>query len=471
MTTKSLTATALALFLVLAAVPAAGSIGSRAVLGDDGELYVVRTGTYADLFPEEQALPGETPILALDVLRDGEERQRTVVVGSEGPEVERAATLVFEPDSRTLYAVWESRRSPSASALYLAGFQAGEWHEPVEISGDTAPLKGAPQVLVQRDEVALPETVAEETWQGDRTLLNVLWWEEGAGSEGVVQYAPVLFERGTYLGWNPVLRLADLDPAPRAKSSGELPDPLLRSPQLDPGSDLRAAITGLVNPETGRLLAVETRLLPAEIGTMADELRAQIIAIGFSQGPDRIAAIRDKLRAQIIAIGRDLNPGTVQHVASRSVAAAEALIEKRPEIPLQVFADELRAQIIAIGARWLVDLERRNPPEATRVLELRAGSGEEAPSPAVTHLLRLDLVASQPAPPTGPGTTRVFLSETGDQAVAAWLEDGEVFYTETLERTGPDEPAWSEPKRLVFDDSVEGLDPVAILRSRVRQHE
>ncbi|MFP3939421.1 MAG: hypothetical protein ACLF0P_03860 [Thermoanaerobaculia bacterium] len=471
MTMKSLTGSAVAFLLILAAAPVADATGSRAVLGDRGELYVARTGTYAELFPDGKALPGENPVLALDVLQDGEERRRSLVVGSEGPEVERAATLVFEPDSKTLYAVWESRRSPSASALYLAGFHGGEWGEPLEISGDTAPLKGVPQVLVQRDEVDVPDALDDGVKQGDRTLLHVLWWEQAAGSGGGVQYAPVLFERGEYLGWNPVIRLADLDPAPQSKSSAELPAPLLRSPQLDPGTDLRAAITGLVNPETGRLLAIEARLLPAEIGMMADELRAQIIAIGFSKGPDRIAAIRDELRAQIIAIGRNLNPGTVQHVAARSVKAAESLVEERPEIPLEVFADELRAQIIAIGSRWLVDLERRNVPEVTRVLELQAqGGGKEIP-PAVPHLLRLDLVHSRPAPPTGPGTTRVFLSETGERVVAAWIEEGEVYYTESIEATGPGEPAWSQPKRLVFDESVEGLDPVSILRDRVRQQD
>ena len=471
MTMKYPTGSALVLLLTLAVAPVAGASGSRAVLGDRGELYVARTGTYAELFPDGDALPGDNPVLALDVLRDGEERQRSLVLGSEGSEVERAATLVFEPDSKTLYAVWESRQSPSASALYLAGFRDGAWGEPVEISGDTAPLKGAPQILVQREDLSVPDALGDGVEPGDRTLLHVLWWEEAGDSGGGVQYAPVLFERGEYLGWNPVVHLADLDPAPRAKSSAELPAPLLRSPQLDPGVDLHAAITGLVNPETGRLLAIEARLLPTEIGMMADELRAQIIAIGFSQGPDRIASIRDKLRAQIIAIGRDLNPGTVQHVAARSVGAAQSLIDERPEIPLEVFADELRAQIIAIGSRWLVDLERRNVPEVTRILELEApGDGTET-SPGLPHLVRLDLVNSRPAPPTGPGTTRVFLSETGDRVVAAWIQEGEVYYTESVEATEPGDPAWTEPKRLVFDDSVEGLDPVSILRDRVRQQD
>ncbi len=82
------------LFTVLAILLAAPGVASpEAGLGSEGELYVVREGTHGDLFPDDTEAEEDSWVLALDVVRKGEGRERHLVPGTEGAELESAPSL------------------------------------------------------------------------------------------------------------------------------------------------------------------------------------------------------------------------------------------------------------------------------------------------------------------------------------------------------------------------------------------
>lgn len=458
---------ALAALLTLPTV----AVSANAALGDRGELYVAKTGAYGDLFPDaETGIPADRPVLAIDVFAAGEPMRRLLVPDSEGPDVERSPRVGFEAASRTLYVIWESQREPTVSALYLSGLRADEWSEPIEISGDIAPLKGPPQVEIASETYVAGFGEEEEPIQGTRTLFHVVWWEQ-AGPTDEVYYAPVLLDDGAYLGWNPVIRLnAFAGPEASGDAAREAGRALLRAPRLESGRDIRSSTIGFADARARKFVTLEARLLPAEVGRIADDLRAQIIDIGRSDDPEARNNIHRELRAQIIEIGRELNPGVVHHFADKALEAYDALAAAHPDLPDAAFGDKLRAQIIDIGARLLSDLDSRRAATASHVVELdRARGGGADPEtqgggPELTHLVEIRTVTRRPIPPVGDGPVEIFVSEDGLRSLVSWRHQGKVLYTETVE--GP-ERSWTAPKALALGDEIRANQLESILRSRV----
>lgn len=472
--------------------PAAAEPGAVA-LGDRGELYRAVAGEYGDLFPDgAEAAPG-TPVLALEIDRPGEARVRRLVPGSEAAGVDGSPALVFEADSGTAFVVWESRSDPGSSSVRLAALRGDDWTEPFELSGDVDPLKGSPLVLITRDAYEVP-TVADGIVQRNRSVLHVVWWERAAGGSESIQYTPIVLEAGAYVGWNPVYRLNDLDPAGSAASSPALGQSLYSSPSLSRGKDLHTVMVAFANQESARLLTVEARVLPGELGLIADRLHDAVIDVGYDAGEDRIRSIRGVLRAVIIEIGRRFNPGVTAHFAESVVEAAQRLHDAKPHRGLRPFAGDLRATIIEIGVKSLGDVDRQIESKASRVLEVADESGgAAAPAESVPSVVRLRLVRDLPAPtePDGPGgndgaapggaapprgPARIFASEDGTRLLVSWEREGEVVYTESLEEpagsAGPDgeESSWTEPLTLEVGEGRLSPDEVErILRSRVQR--
>jgi hypothetical protein len=453
----------------LAASPPLSPPAVARALGNEGQLYELFAGAYGELFAGDLAYPADTPVLALEVVQADGEKERHLMPGTAGPEVKGVPTLVFEDSSQRLFAVWESKSTPTASRLLLADFIPGGWSEPLEISGDIAPLKDAPQVLVTRDRFSI-RTPAGEMTTRSRTVIHVVWLEEGSeGNE--YYYTPVILEAGQYIGWNPVVALAQIEPeAPSQKAAAEIVE-LLRAPELAPGEDLHSAILAFLSPKRGRLTAVELRLAPGELGFLADDFRAQIIEIGARdrEGFDNLAK---RFRAQIIEIGNRLNPGVVNHFAERCSSALLGLFDADPDRPLEQLADDFRAQIIEIG-RELLGGGRGNAAAASRLLEVSPVQWGNAPTPPnaprVSHLVSLQVVMDRPAPPLGDVPARMFVSEDGERVLVGWLDRGKVYYTETSAEVGATEGAWTAVERLILTDELEATAAAEILEKRVRR--
>src|SRR5437764_12049140 len=92
----------------LALAGAALGADRQAALGDSGEVYFVRTGTYGDLFPGGTDSAPENPVLALDVVRRDQPVQRLLVPGTEGTDVESSPFELYEATSGALFMVWQA---------------------------------------------------------------------------------------------------------------------------------------------------------------------------------------------------------------------------------------------------------------------------------------------------------------------------------------------------------------------------
>lgn len=478
MALRALYSALVAFVLAMIVAPATATAGTTdslsprvaaTVLGDEGRLYELLAGTYGELFPEDAAVPADSPVLALDVVQPDGARQRHLVPGTVGPEAEGAPSLVFEDASQRLFAVWESKSTPTASRLLLADFIPAGWSEPLEISGDVAPLKDAPQVLVTRDRFSVSNPAGEISTRS-RTVIHIVWLEERPeGRE--YYYTPIILEAGQYLGWNPVVALSEIEPeAPSPKAAAGTVE-LLRAPELASGEDLETAILAFLSPARGRLTTVELRLAPGELGFLADEFRAQIIEIG-RHDRDQFGELAKRFRAQIIEIGNRLNPRIVEYFAERASSSLIEHIDEDPGRSLEAIADDFRAQIIEIG-RELLGGARGNIPAASHLLEvspIQFGSAPPPPNaPRVSHLVSLQVVMDRPAPPLGDVPARILVSEDGERALVGWLSRGQVFYTETSAEAPSDEEAWTEVQHLTLSNKLSAEAAAKILESRVRR--
>src|SRR5690349_12842673 len=131
----------------LAACPAMpGFAADRlSALGTQGEVYTLRAGSYADLFPGGQATAAANPVLALDVAEAGSATQRLLVPGSESAAVESNPFIVYEESSATLYLVWQSIPRVGETELKLGAFRGGQWGGVTEIRDNVGAAQGAPQ--------------------------------------------------------------------------------------------------------------------------------------------------------------------------------------------------------------------------------------------------------------------------------------------------------------------------------------
>lgn len=437
-------------------------------LGDEGQLYEVIPGTFAQLFPEDGTQTGDTPVLALDVVAPDGSRERFLLPGSEGPEVDTTPSVVFEDSSSRLYAAWESKRTPTVSRLLLTSFGDGGWSEPIEISGDVSPLKDEPRILITRDRFSLHDESGERTTRS-RTAIHVVWREEGAEGSGLF-YTPVIIEAGRYLGWNPVVPVAGLEPEAAESDPGTEVVELLRAPELAAGQDVHSAVLGYLSPTSGRLLIVEARLLPGEIGFLGDDIRADIIEIG-ARDPGKVEALAERCRADIIEIGHRLNGGVVRHFAERARSSLLVLPDSEPDRPITAVADDIRADIIEIGADLFggPGIQRRQ----SKLLEIAPEQGAAEPpggtGPATTHLVLLRLVSDRPAPPLDGIPAKIFVSEDGERALVGWAHQGKVYYTESSAEPGPGGEAWAPVKHMTLTERLGIPEAVAILESRVRR--
>lgn len=463
------------LAFALALAPARSAAGdpvspaiAATALGDQGQLYELIVGTQGELFPEDQSQPADTPVLALEVVQPDGARERLLVPGTEGPEVEGAPSLVFEDASRRLFAVWESRRTATVSRLLLADFISAGWSQPLEISGDVPPLRDAPQVLVTRDRFTL-SNAAGETSSRSRTVIHVVWLDEDPGGTGYY-YTPVILEGGRYLGWNPVVELAELEPevSSTPKAAAEASE-LLRAPELAAGEDVHSVVLGYLSPASGRLMTVEARLLPGELGFLADDIRGHIIEIG-ARDRGEMESLARKLRGHIIEIGHRLNRGVIAHFAERTHDALLDGYDADAGRSMESLADDIRGHIIEIGADLLGGPGQHQL--ASKLLEVSAFAdfGQTTGASGVTHLVHLQAVASRPTPPLAGVPARMFVSEDGERGLVGWVAQGKVFYTETSDAE-VDEGAWSEVKYLTLTEELGPLEASEILQSRVRRQQ
>lgn len=456
--TRSLT---LALALLLAGTAASAEPRPTA-LGSDGEIYRVRTGTYGQYFPAG-LIPSTNPILILEVQRPGIPRpSRMLVPGTESDDLEHGASVRFEERSGSVVVLWASQKNFIRSRINLAILTGSQWSPAIELSGDVWSQKSSPSVAVSRD-VYLTRSDAG-TVPHERKIYNVLWWEQAGAGDQVV-YAPVVFVDGAYIGWNPVFVLTDLtDGDPAFGTPLVVRDELLRVPTIASGEQPSDSVAAFVHPQSKQLISVEITSIPGEMTILADDVAADLasfVADNPAAGP---VALGERARHQIVDFGHRLrlHPGLLDFVGGR---VADFLGQSPAEAPLLSLGEKARHQIVDFGARMIAQgLTGAEDHASAWLAEFGAEQYPETDDGQPLHALRVRLVAARPAPRTEPGTTSVFLSENGVDALIAWQVNDMVRYCE--ESNGD----WSAIRQLQLSADLSLEHAFDLLSARVRKN-
>ena len=446
------------------AASAARAAHRDAILGAEGELYRVRTGTYGELFPGGNELDRANPVLALEVVKPDGSVQLHLVPGTKEADVEREPFLQYEEASNTLFLVWESRRTLILPFLRLSAFN-GEWlwPDPIDIMGNPFAPKMSPQLAVTQD------TYREGGTPRHRTVLHVVWGEEESGS-GLLEtfYTPVILEDGNFAGRSPVLKLNDLE-TPAAADDGADPSPeLFQALQIHRGRDQRTVVVAFISPANRRLLTVEIDSLPSQLVQLADGARSHIVDIGAKFYPAKIERLGEEARSHIVDIGGAFHLEVVRSIADyvRSYILSEG--HRKDPDGLKAIADGARSHIVDIGAklsgRGLRGTVGVSTTASSLVVEIKPEAVLSTPENLrrSSHILQLRQVSERPAPEVGSGEIRLFLSESGEHVLVAWAEKDRVVYRES---TGS---GWRAPLEIKLSESLDLAQAFAALETRVR---
>ncbi len=437
----------------------ASALERTAALGSRGEIYIAKAGTYGSLFPTGNETTPGNPVLAVEVTKVSSSTQRFLVPFTKGAEPESSPALIYEDDSDTLFVVWESRTTPLSSVLLLAGFDGTHWTQPIQLSGNPFSSKSSPQLAIPRD--SFP--VAGEdgaTVMRQRTVLHLIWEEEGAPGNFEILYTPVILEEGSYLGLNPVYHLSDFVADGDSGSSFAPPLALVHSPVLQNGGDSRTVVVAFVSTPGRWITSLVIDVLPEELSQLADEARANIIDIG-RQGsfPANRSAMADRAKADLITRGVAFHSDVIRFMADQ---VREQILADHGD-DLVALAEKARANIIDIGVRLSGrGLRDRGDTAKARIAEIEDPQPRPDASPA--HLIHFRVADSRPVPQVGSNGPRLFVSEGGEDMLISWTEKDRVLYR--MSRND----SWTEQREIKLSDSVNLERAYEILAQRVRNH-
>ncbi len=429
----------------------------QAVLGSDGELYVMRAGAYGDLFPGGRSTDKAHPVLALDITRPEQAPTRALVPATADLAGEISPSMVFEHDSGRLFLLWESRTTAN-SVLKLASFDGTKWSQAFSVIGNPFSQKGSPQLAITRDVFTVRSSISSDTSVRHRTILHVIWVEEAANGFFETYYTPVILENGSYVGKSQVYRLSDYDNSNPVAGSPS-PD-LMRSPSIQAGRDERSVVAGFVSTASRRLVTLEIDVLPEELGQIAEVTRATIIDTGITLKPENRGLLADQVKKSILDHGTAFHTEVLDAMADR----VRALILDDGSQDLVSLGETTRATIIDTGARFSGRGLRSLRPSVEKIEEAHpeADASPHAVISTAHHLLRFREISSRVAPPVGAGSFTLFLSKTGEDVVVAWPASDRVLYHNSQEED------WSEKRELKLTNGMTLDRAFEILSQRVR---
>ncbi len=431
----------------------------EATLGNHGELYLVKQGTYGDLFPGGTEVSGDHSVLALEITRPGEATQRLLVPDTRTEDLESSPAVIFEADSNTVFLVWESRPNANQSALKLASFDGSSWDPAIEVTGNSY-SKTSPQLATTRDSYQDTDAGGNPVLK-HRITIHFTWSEETEPGLHEAFYTPIVLDEGTFIGSNPILSLNDFDRS-NAYPSSQVPAALVRSPMVHAGHGGRGAImVSFTSAATGRLIALEVDVLPTQLRQLADKARAYIIDLGAQQQKPDLPSLAVKARDFILSSAGDFQPEVARSMAD--LLQAHILGQGSATAPPSDFApiaEKARAYVIDLGAKFFGQVLKL-PAEASssQILQIVPSA---AATPA-THLLQVRAAFNRPAPPIGSGTVRVFFSETGANALVSWTGENRVYYRDSMGSSG-----WSEVRELKLSANFNLDKAYEVLRHRVQ---
>ena len=447
------------------ALAAAAFASHDSALGSDGTIYQVRTGLYGDLFPTGKATDKTSMVVALDVTKPGAPAQRLLVPGTDGSEVESSPSVVFEDDSQTVFLLWESAINVHP-VLELSGFDGTGWLPSITVTGNPFAVKTSPQFVITRDSYDLTDAGGNTTTR-HRTILHLMWQEPGAGPQMRTLYSPVIINDGQYIGWNPLYELDDFLPAvPAGAAAADVQTAVSGAPLIQGGRDERTVVAAYTSTARGQMATVEIDVLPEQLMQLADKARSHIVDIGRTSYPNDLPGMAEKARSHIVDIGRAFHPEISTSMADQ--VRADILADTSGD--LTSLAEKARSHIVDIGAKLSGRGLRptSGDDQDAQIVEVdgspiaQAAAAPPDATQAPYHLLQIRTVSTWPAPRVGPGTVKVFVSQSGADLIVSWAQGDRVLYRNS--QAG----GWSDPRTLLFSDSLNLEKSYDILDQRIR---
>jgi hypothetical protein len=432
-----------------------------AVLGSRGEIYIAKTGTYRSLFPTGNETDAGNQILAIEVTKASSSTQRFLVPFTKGSEPESSPALIYEDDSDLLFVVWESRIAPLNSVLMLASFDGTRWTNPIQITGNPFSSKSLPQLAITRD--SFPVATADDGTPvlRRRTILHLIWEEEGTPGKYEILYTPVILEEGSYLGWNPIYSLSDFIADGDSGSSFAPPLALVQSPVLQNGGDSRTIVVAFASSQGRWLTSLVIDVLPEELSHLAEGVRSSIIDIGRHDFPDNRPSLAEKARADLILHGTAFHTDVVRYMGDQ---VYDQILTDRGN-DLVALAEKVRSSIIDIGVRLSGrGLRGRVDTAAAKARVNEIEDPQSGPNASPSHLIHFRVAASRATPQVGSNGVRLFVSEDGEDSLISWTDRDRVLY-----RMSRDD-GWTDQREIKLSDSVDLDRAYEILAQRVRSH-
>lgn len=442
---------------LLAALPAAAAEGAPAsAVTPGGGFYKLQAGRFVDLFGANPALPADAPVLALDVVPAGEPLQRWVVPGTEGVEVESSPALLYDERSSLLHLVWSSRSDINfiSARLWLRSYGPEGWGETIDLSGATVADKRSLQLAVTSDQYRT--VVGGVETQVARRVLHLVWVEDTERG-ATAFYSPIVFLDGRYVGWNPVVRLDDLVTAETTSPVAATPA-LREKPALEVGRGGDRVVVGFVDARTLRVATVEVRMLPGELGQLAEKARGHIIELGRTMFPSDIPGWAEDARGHIIELATAFHPAMAGYVAA---GTSSYLLAADPAAALEAVADGARGTLVGLGDQVLGSGLTNGCAGQGSLLELPPLVPQEGTD--FPQLISLRSVRFWTAPELAAEASAPLLivAPDGERALVGWLAANRLAYRETLA-----DGFWSEVRSLDLTQVPFG-DAVAALAARL----
>ncbi len=447
---------------------------SDPVLGKRGDIYKVTVGTYSELFPDGAEASAGAQVLRLEVRRGLGTLEHYLVPGSEGDDRDRTPSVSFDAVSGQLYVVWSSNNDSTLTRVNLASFKGSDWAETIEVSGNIYSDKSYPRVAVTHDRFELATSTGGE-WS-TRTVLHVVWSEDGAGGEEVM-YAPVVLIDGELAStWRRVHRLNDFVSQDLIDEpfEGEVAPNLLRAPTVDAASEANAVVIGFAHRASGALVQLELSTPATELSELAGSLAGYLESTNLCQRikdeePDALTTVAEAARVHIVVFGRRIRSRVLAPLAQD---VENVLVERAANLcdegGLASVSSAARVHIVVFGARSQAGdlLEGTGAGESHVLLAAAQPVGDGY----IQHLARLQVKSERVAPTIGDGQPTIFVSPEGAGAVVAWENGNTLTYVETDAGANGQE-AWSNPYTLQVGSSLSRSEAYSMLRVRARSLE
>lgn len=400
--------------LLLAATAAGAGVPPSAVLGGDGELFVIEQGTYGEVMARPHAPEAENSVLVLRVKRPDRQDEIFPLPATLGPDIETAAALLYEETADTLFVAWEARTNHIHSQIRMAGFSDGVWGETIAVSDSRFSFKSYPRLAVTRDTFEGRDEDGEPVTMR-RAVLHAVWVEDRTEGTAVL-YSPVFLVGGRFEGTGPgpIFVLTDLiDPPEEDLLAVPLADlPLV--PTVEVGSNDHSVVIGFIHPATGRLITVDLTVLSGDISALADGARSHFIETGAhfdTHDPGELASLASGARSHFIETGVRLEGRGLRSLSS--------------------------------AGRLILDVPGSTVGPSSHQISLRNAA-----------VRRLDGLAAGAEP-------LLLLSADGADALVAWREGGQLRYQETLGG------GWSEVRAITLE-TFDLQSAIEILEHRIR---